>query len=157
MHSRRPLGTMLAISCLGFSSMYVLFAVTPVEAGALSGSIGAGLSTTIFMLLTVATQLCTPFLIRRYRAHILIGASLLLLGLPSVIYLWQPDMTQILISCALRGVGFGLFTVLGVALVTMYAVEGAEGAALGYYGLSTSITGIIGPPVGLLLLDWWNP
>lgn len=153
----QPLNAMFAISALGFTSMYLLFAVTPVEADALGGSVGAGLSTTVFMLFTIGTQVCTPPLMRRVRAHLLVGAALLLLGLPSVIYVWDPDMTQILVSCALRGIGFGLFTVLGVALVTLYARTGAEGAALGFYGLSTSVTGIIGPPLGLVLLDWWHP
>ncbi len=146
----------LVVGTLGFASWYVLFTVTPVLSYNLAGSIGAGLSTTVFMAFTIVAQICTPFALKRYRPHLILGLALLLLGIPSLVYLGQPNLTMILTAAALRGIGFGLITIISTALVTIYAATGREGAALGLYGLSTSLTGIVAP-AGLILLDWSHP
>ncbi len=147
----------VVLGALGFTSMFILFTVTPVLASDLAGSIGAGLSTTVFMAFTVAASFCASFALKRYRAHLILGLALLLLGIPSLAYLGQPNLTMILASTALRGIGFGLITVVCTALVTIYAATGREGAALGLYGLSTSLIGMVAPALGLILLDWSHP
>ncbi len=129
----------LVVGTLGFASWYVLSTVTPVLSYNLAGSIGAGLSTTVFMAFTIVAQICTPFALKRYRPHLILGLALLLLGIPSLVYLGQPNLTMILTAAALRGIGFGLITIISTALVTIYAATGREGAALGLYGLSTSL------------------
>lgn len=149
--------TVLVVGALGFSSMYVLFTVIPVKASEISGSLGAGLATTIFMVFTIAAQFATPSLLKRVRAHHLLAAALLLLGIPSFVYLWHTSMPWLLLGASARGVGFGLITIVCTALVSMYAQGGRQGAALGAYGLATSLTGIVAPALGLILLQAWTP
>jgi len=147
----------LLIGAMGFASMYVLFTVTPVLAAELGGSVAAGLATTVFMAFTILAQLCTPFALRRFAPSVILGVALLLLAVPSLAYLTEPTFAAILVAAALRGIGFGLVTIVCTVLVTVYSTSGKEGSALGVYGLSTSLTGVVAPALGLVMLEWWTP
>lgn len=145
------------IGAMGFASMYVLFTVAPVLAFEIGGSVAAGLATTVFMVFTIVAQLCTPMALRRFAPSVILGGALLLLAVPSLAYLTEPSFAVILVAAALRGVGFGLVTIVCTVLVTVYSTSGREGSALGVYGLSTSLTGVVAPVLGLVMLEWWRP
>jgi predicted MFS family arabinose efflux permease len=143
---------LLGISGAGFAGLYLLFAVVPVLAATEGGRVGAGLATAVFMGATVTLQALTPRLMAVVRPHVLLGASLLLLGVPTVLYAVRPSLVPLLLITALRGAGFGLVTVVGTGLVSAYTAPERRGAALGVYGLTTSTAGIASPSIGLLLL-----
>jgi predicted MFS family arabinose efflux permease len=147
-----PSVALLGISAGGFAGMYLLFAVVPVIAAVEGGRVGAGLATAVFMGTTVALQAVSPRLMASVRPHVLLGASLLLLGVPTVLYAARPSLVPLLLITALRGAGFGLVSVVGTGLVSAYAPPERRGAALGVYGLTTSTVGIAAPSLGLLLL-----
>ena len=144
----------------GFASMYVLLSVSPAVAGRQAGSVAAGATTGIFMIATVLTQVMTPWAMRRWSTPRLLTASLLLLGVPagliSVSLAVSTNVAAILLVAAVRGVGFGLVTIVATSAVATLAEEGKRGAALGWYGLATAATGIVGPALGLALLDAWT-
>ncbi len=141
----------------GFASMYVLLSVSPAVAGRQAGSLAAGATTALFMIATVITQVLTPWAMRRWSTPRLLAASLLLLGVPagliSVSVGVSTNLAAILVAAAVRGVGFGLVTIVATSAVATLAEEGKRGAALGWYGLATATTGIVGPALGLALLD----
>jgi predicted MFS family arabinose efflux permease len=121
-----------------------------------TGSFGAGLVTTVFMTLTIVAQFFTPLGLRRMPPARLLLLSLLFLSLPSVVYALDVPPWVLIGAAAVRGVGFGLMTIVCTAMVSFYAEPGKQGAALGLYGLSTSLTGIIAPSLGVLILDEWG-
>jgi predicted MFS family arabinose efflux permease len=148
-----PSLALLGISAGGFGGLYLLFAVVPVIAAVEGGRVGAGLATAVFMGATVALQAVSPRLMASFRPHVLLAASLLLLGVPTVVYAVQPPLLPLLLVTALRGAGFGLVAVVGTGLVSAYARPDRRGAALGLYGLTTSTVGIAAPSLGLFLLQ----
>jgi MFS family permease len=143
----------LILSAAGFGSLYLLFAVVPVLAAGHGGRFGAGLSTAVFMGTTVLVQFWLPRIAMRVRPHLLVMASLLLLALPAPVYSWTGGLWPVLLATAVRGAGFGVLTVVGVALVSAYTPSGRRGSALGIYGLATSFTGVVAPPLGLVMLE----
>jgi MFS family permease len=117
------------------------------------GAVGAGLATTAFMATTVITQIFVPALLARVRPGLLFAASLVLLGVPSVAYLIDLPAVLFLAVTAIRGIGFGLLTIVSVSLAAHYADPLRQGAAQGALGLVTSLSGVATPGIGLWLLE----
>lgn len=143
----------LIVGAAAFASMYLLFSAGPVMVSEQLGSYGAGLLTTVFMLLTIAAQFATPVGLSRVPPAGLLALSLLLLGVPSLAYMFEADAWLMIVAAAFRGVGFGLMTIVCTVLVSHYAEPGRQGAALGTYGLATSLTGIVAPGLGVFLFE----
>jgi len=137
----------------GFGGMFVLFAVLPVLGAQSLGPVGAGLATTMFMITTVVTQLFVPYLQTRIRPWLLMFTALTLLGVPAIVYMWETDAWLLLSITAIRGVGFGLITIVSVSLAAHYASPDKQGSAQGALGLVTSLAGVVSPGVGLWLLE----
>lgn len=146
----------LIVGAAAFASMYLLFSAGPVMVARTTGSFGAGLVTTVFMTLTIIAQFLTPMGLRRLAPARLLLLSLLFLSLPSVVYALDVPAWVLVGAAALRGIGFGLMTIVCTAMVSLYAEPGKQGAALGLYGLSTSVTGIIAPSLGVVILEAWG-
>jgi len=151
-----PARSVLLASGPGFTGMFVLFAVLPVIGSRSLGAVGAGLATTAFMVTTVATQLFVPMLLARVRPALLFAVSLILLGVPAVAYLWELPSGLFMLITAIRGIGFGLLTIVSVSLAAHYADPLRQGAAQGALGLVTSLSGVVSPGVGLWLLENWG-
>lgn len=149
----RQARAILAIGAAAFASMYLLLSAGPIMVAAQMGSFGAGLVTTVFMLLTILAQFATPVGLSRVPPAPLLAASLLLLGVPSLVFALPVGPAPLVIAAAARGVGFGLMTIVCTALVSLYATPGKQGTALGTYGLATSLTGIVAPGLGVLLYE----
>jgi predicted MFS family arabinose efflux permease len=148
-----PARAVLLASGQGFAGMFMLFAVLPVLGSQSLGAVGAGLATTAFMITTVITQVFVPTLMARFAPGPLFAASLLLLGLPAVAYLLDLPAGLFLAITAIRGIGFGLLTIVSVSLAAHYADPARQGAAQGFLGLVTSLSGVATPGIGLWLLD----
>lgn len=133
---------------LSISSLAVLLPASPawaVAGGA--GSFGAGATNAVLMAVTVATQFSVPTLTRRFSwAHVLpVGA--ILLGLPSLIQLISPALTNILLTSALRGVGFGIVTVCCSSAMSYLVPLEYRGRAVGLYGLAAAGSQMFFTPV----------
>ena len=148
-----PSRAVLLASGPGFAGMFVLFAVLPVIGSQSMGAVGAGLATTAFMATTVITQLFVPTLLTRLQPGVLFAASLVLLGIPSIAYLIDLPAALFLAITAIRGIGFGLLTIVSVSLAAHYADPLRQGAAQGALGLVTSLSGVATPGIGLWLLE----
>ena len=149
----RQAQSVLVVAAAAFSGLYVLFSAAPVMVAASAGSFGAGLITTVFMALTIVAQFLTPFGLRRLPPARLLLASLLFLSVPSVVYALDVAAWVLVVAAGLRGLGFGLMTIVCTALVSAYAEPGKQGSAIGVYGLATSVTGIVAPSLGVIILD----
>lgn len=146
----------LFLVLLAFGGWSLLLPVVPlhvVRTG--GGDVLAGAATGVFMGVTVATQLLTPRLMRRfgYRPVLLAGAALL--GGPGVLYLLDGALVVLSVS-AVRGAGFGLLTVAGSALVAELAPPAQLGRATSMIGLGVGIAELVFLPSGLTLFEHYG-
>jgi predicted MFS family arabinose efflux permease len=74
-----------------------------------------------------------------------------LLALPCLGYALVDSRSGIAVLTALRGAGFGLFTVVGSLLVTQVVPPQSRGRAIGLYGAIAAAAGTALPGLGLLL------
>lgn len=112
---------------------------------------GAGLTTAVFMLATVLTQLAMPWLLNRggYRWTFPVGA--LLLGIPAPLMLLTMDLAGLIALSVVRGVGFGMLTVAGTALAARLVRPHQIGRAAGYYGMAGGLPNLVFLPGGVWL------
>lgn len=141
-----PFRLMLGATVLAFSGYALLLPVVPlwaVHGGA--GALGAGATTGVLMLVTVVTQLAVPWLLVRIGHRWVLGLGVVLLGAPAPLLALSADLAPILAVSAVRGIGFGLVTVVGSALVAELVPSAQHGRAAGRYGLAVGL-----PQLGLL-------
>ncbi len=131
---------LLTMSALGFAGYALLLPVAPLRAvhgGADSG--GAGLVNAVLMLATVVTQTTMPTALRRIGWRPTMVAGVLLLGLPSALFLLTDALPWLLVLSAVRGMGFAVLTVCGSSAVAALVDGLRHGRAIGVYGLSIAI------------------
>ena len=131
----------------GFALLLPLVPLWAVQGGA--GETGAGATTGLFMLTTVLTQLGMPWLLRRagHRASLVAGAALL--GTPAPLYAVSAELAPLLAVSAVRGVGFGMVTVCGSAIVAELVPAGQRGRGAARYGLAVGLASLGALPAGV--------
>ncbi|PVZ08614.1 putative MFS family arabinose efflux permease [Actinomycetospora cinnamomea] len=125
--------------------------VVPLHAAAGGASpAAAGATTGVFMASTVAAQLTVPAVLRRIgpRAGLVVGV--LALGAPAVLMVVTAALPVLFAVAVVRGLGFGLVTVTGAALVADLAPPARRGRATGLYGLAVGL-----PQLALLSGGVW--
>lgn len=145
---------MLLVTVLGFGGHALLLPVLPlwVSRGG-AGEFGAGATTGVFMLTTVLTQLTVPWLIRALGYRAVFGGGLVLLAAPTPVLLLTSDLAPVLALNAVRGIGFGLITVAGSALVAELVAPAEHGRASSRYGYAIGIPGLALLPLGVATVD----
>ncbi|MQA17460.1 MAG: MFS transporter [Pseudonocardiaceae bacterium] len=83
----------------------------------------------------------------------MVVAGMLLLGLPAPLYLLSSAVGPLLAVSLVRGLGFGMLTVAGSALVAELVVPGQRGRASGRYGVSVGIPQLVLLPAGVGVVD----
>ena len=144
---------LLCVASLGgFANYALLLSVVPlwVVAGG-AGDAGAGATIGVLMLTTVLTQLTVPWLLRRLSHRLVLGAGAALLGVPAFAYAGSADLAPVLAVSALRGVGFGVITVAGAALLARMIPPPQHGRAVGVYGIAVGTPTLTFLPGGVWL------
>ncbi|RCV55869.1 MFS transporter [Marinitenerispora sediminis] len=108
-----------------------------------AGALGAGATTSVFMLTTVATQVAMPWLLDRGGYRRTFPAGALLLGLPTPLYAVTADLGPLIAVSAVRGVGFGMVSVVGAALAVRMVRPDQVGRASGAYGLAVGLPNLV--------------
>ena len=147
-----PLALVFLVSFGALSSFYLLLSVTPVYAAAAgAGSAGAGSVTGTLLLGTVAAEFATPSLMNRYGSRAILAAGALLMGVP-VLALLAPVPFAVIVAVSLvRGLGFGLGSVVAGALVPMLLPPERRGEGLGLSGIVDCVPEVVVLPLGLWL------
>ena len=83
------------------------------------------------MLSTVLTQIQMPRILGRYGYRRALAAGLLFLGVPALFYAYAQTLVPILAVTLVRGVGFGIVTVVFAVLVVELAPPGRTGRGSG--------------------------
>jgi predicted MFS family arabinose efflux permease len=149
----RPVVLLILVAFAALFGFQLLLSVVPLyadEAG--GGSSGAGLATAAFMLSTVLTQIQMPRILGRYGYRRTLAAGLLFLGVPAFFYAYAQTLAPILAVTLLRGVGFGIVTVMFAALVVELAPPGRRGEALGLLGIAITLPTIFCNALGLWMV-----
>ncbi|MGH3348317.1 MAG: MFS transporter, partial [Nocardioides sp.] len=122
------MGPLVVYSLTGFSCYALLLPVAPlwaVHGGA--GAAGAGLVNGVLLGTTVLAQFGVPWLLRTlgYARGVTLG--LLLLATGAALHVVSDALVWILGCAAIRGLGFGVLTVTGSAIVAHLAPPGLRG------------------------------
>jgi len=145
---------MLGATVLCFSGYAVLLPVVPLwaERGG-SGALGSGATTAALMAATVGTQLAVPWLLVRVGHRWVLAVGSALLGVPTPFLAISPDLGLVLALSALRGIGFGLATVAGSALVAELVPREQHGRAAGRYGLAVGLPQLVLLAAGVAVVE----
>ncbi|UJW36639.1 MFS transporter [Saccharothrix sp. AJ9571] len=147
----------LASTTLLFSGYALLLSVVPlwvVHRG--SGEFAAGAATGVFMGATVAAQCVVPVLAARFGYRLVTAAGGLLLGLPAPLLLLTADWPGILGVSLVRGLGFGLVSVCGSALIGELLPASSAARGSGWYGLATGVPQLLGLAIGTWAAGTWG-
>jgi len=150
----RPVILLTLVAFVALSGFQLLLSVVPLyadEAG--GGSSGAGLATAVFMLSTVLAQIQMPRVLGRHGYPRALAGGLLLLGVPAFFYAYAPSVAPILAVTLVRGVGFGVITVVFAALIVGLAPPRRRGEALGLLGVAITVPNIFCNALGLWMVD----
>jgi len=150
----RPVILLTLVAFVALSGFQLLLSVVPLyadEAG--GGSSGAGLATAAFMLSTVLAQIQMPRVLGRYGYPKALAGGLLFLGVPAFFYAYAQTVAAILAVTLVRGVGFGIITVVFAALIVELAPPDRRGEALGLLGVAITLPTIFCNPLGLWTVD----
>jgi predicted MFS family arabinose efflux permease len=149
---QRSFQLLLVATVGGFAGYALLLPVVPLWAvvgGA--GEVAAGATNAVFMLVTVLTQLSMPWLLKRVDHRVALSLGTILIGLPTPLFALSSDLWLLLGVSGMRGVGFGLLTVTGAALVAELVPVSQRGRAAGLYGLSVGLPNVLFLPGGVWL------
>jgi predicted MFS family arabinose efflux permease len=147
----RPL---VVLTAAGFGGFAALVSVAPLwVARGGSGALGAGLVTGVLLLLTILTQPFVPWLLNRFGHGLVLAAGLVTLGLPAPFYALSDDLLPVLLLSAVRGIGFGILTVTGSAVVAELVPSSRRGEAVGVYGLGVAVPHLLILPASVTIAD----
>jgi MFS family permease len=150
--SIRGLPAAMMMGAAAFGGWGLLLPVVPLAISVGGGSDAvAGASTAIFMATTVLTQLWVPRLLVRLGHRKVLALGCAFLGLPAALFVLSVAVVPALTVSAVRGIGFGMLTVAGSALVAELAPTGQLGRATGAQGISIALSQTVTLPLGLAL------
>jgi predicted MFS family arabinose efflux permease len=140
------------VAVLGLTSFYLLLSVVPLYATSVgAGRAGAGLTTGMFMLMTVATEFATPALLAQFGYRLVLGAGLVLLGVPALALIASPSLALILAVSLVRGAGLAIVAVAGSSLVATLTPLERRSEGLGLSGVVFGVPAVFVLPLGVWL------
>ena len=147
-----PLALVFLSEFCALTSFYLLLSVTSMYAAAVgAGSTGAGLVTGVLLAGTVAAELASSMLMKRYGCRTLLVVGAVLLGVPALALLSARPLAIIVIINLVRGLGFGLSTVVTGALTAVLLPPERRGEGLGLFGVVATVPGVVALPSGVWL------
>ena len=131
--------SLLLVVALGIGSFSLLLPLSPdwaIRGGASEAA--AGSVTAILMAFTILTQLSVNRALKRFGWGPVLATALLSLGAPAILQATSSELPVILLSSAVRGIGFGILTVGGATAIALLVPAARRGAAVGIYGLAVA-------------------
>jgi len=148
------MGALVWLTGAGFGGFIALLSVAPLwVARGGAGEAGAGLVTGVLLLLTILTQPFVPWLLDRYGHGLVLAAGLAFLGLPAPLYGLSDQLLPVLAVSAVRGIGFGILTVTGSAVVAELVPRARRGEAVGLYGLGVALPNLVILPASVAVAE----
>jgi MFS family permease len=107
---------------------------------------------TFFFCALVLRPFVGKALLRTPEKKFMITGSLLF-ALSSLTYLFAPPFWPLLIVRVVQGIGFAFFHTAAFTLVANISPETHRGQSISYFALAMSISGALGPSVGIFLIN----
>lgn len=95
------------------------------------------------MAATVLSQLGVPALLRAVGHRAALALAALALGLPAALLPLSPSLGLLVPVAVVRGIGFGVLTVAGAALVSDLVAPEVRGRATGVYGIAIGLPQLV--------------
>ena len=139
-HKAQGVRLLLTAVVLGVASFSILLPLSPAWALARGASeAAAGSVTTVLMATTIMAQFAMNYAIRTFGWTNVLALGLIALGAPATLQVLSSGSAAILVSSALRGIGFGILTVGGATAMALLVPAERRGAAVGVYGLAVAL------------------
>ena len=90
----------------------------------------------------------------RYNKKILMIASYIVVGVCMVLYAFLDDIVLLIILRLIHGVAFAISSTVSLAFATSFLPIERLGEGMGYLGLATLISNIVGPQFGVYINDF---
>ena len=152
--TREFLGMSL-VSFLIYLTQYAMIAALPIvmmqEYG--GGDVEAGLAMTFFQIGTVAARPCAGILIDAVNKRRLMIVISILFFIVMALFLIASAISMLYGLRLLHGVIFAVATTTAAALAALILPPSRKGEGIGYFALSTNLAMVVGPMVGLLIME----
>ncbi|MGC8230521.1 MFS transporter [Pseudobacillus badius] len=138
-----------------FVAFYFLLVTMPVYAlQSLGGSSAqAGLLTTFFLISAIIVRPFAGQWIEKFgKKAVLISSQIIFLG-ASLLYFFPDTLGMMLAVRFIHGIGFGMATTATGAMVAEIIPGSRRGEGMGYYVMSTNLAMVIGPFLGLTVMQ----
>lgn len=144
---------LIVYALFGFTGFFVTISALPAWL-AFQGTAESltGLVTTTLLASTVITQVMVHRLKRLLGLATTLAVGALALGAPSLLLLVDDGFAWVLAISAVRGIGFGILTVLGSMFTARIVPPERRGEAIGIYGLAVALPNLLAVPGGVALV-----
>lgn len=144
---------LVAYTLFGFTGFFITISALPAWLASQGVAENlTGLVTTSLLITTVITQVMVPRLIRLLGLAATLAAGAVALGAPSLLFLVDDGFAWVLVISAVRGIGFGILTVLGSMLAARVVPRARRGEAIGIYGLAIALPNLFAVAGGVALV-----
>lgn len=120
------------------------FSATEQQVGLIVGS---------FIAASVIARLFAGLLLDRFGEKKVLLLSFLVVFVSAILHIWSFSFGWLLFLRFIQGLGFGVATTAAGALAIMIAPKTRQGEAVGYYSMFMSLAMVIGPVVGLQIVQ----
>lgn len=157
----RPVVTLLFVM-IAFGMDFMMFlSVGPRLIDAAGAPAIAGFLTTTMLLATVLIRWAYPYIEKFVPPKTLGAAAVGLMGVGALFFfVINADPLPMFIAAVFRGIGFGIITVLAQGLIVSVSEPEVRGRVASMIGIFGTVSAVLGPMVGLSLLDaglTWAP
>lgn len=138
-----------------FVAFYFLLVTMPIYAlQELGGNATqAGLLTTFFLISAIIVRPFAGQWIEQFgKKAVLVGSQIIFLG-ASLLYFFPDTLGMMLVIRFIHGIGFGMATTATGAMVAEIIPGSRRGEGMGYYVMSTNLAMVIGPFLGLTVMQ----
>ena len=143
---------MVVVAVTGFGSVSLTSAALPLWA--VSHDIKrtlVGLVATSMFGATILGQVLAPAIGNRLGQSRMLSVGMLAIAAPCPLFLLVPKLLEITVLSAIRGLGFGILTVVSISIVSDLSARRHRGQTLSRYGVVGTIPNLVGAPLGVLL------
>lgn len=116
----------------------------------------AGLAMTLFMISAIAVRPFSGLIIEKLGIRKTLIVSGIFFSLFSLAYLLADQLTTLFIIRFLHGIWFSILTTVCVPVVNQFIPEQRKGEGMGYYVMSINLGIVLGPLIGLSLIEYWS-
>jgi len=141
-----------------FMSQYIMVAALPVFImGTLGGGeVEAGLAMTFFQIGTVCCRPLAGHWIDSINKRKLMLGTTIGFFLVMTAFSFASSLASILVLRLLHGILFALGTTVASAMAALILPASRKGEGIGYFAVSTNLAMVVGPIIGLLLVQQWG-